>query len=403
MSTLGWHGSEFVPYESTLCFDGIGDNRSLYNAFNSQCGSVSEWTEYVYPLIMKSPKLRLFMAASFASPLIEKLGALPFVCHLFGMTGGGKTVALMCALSVWGDPALGKTVRSLNMTQNAMLSTAAFLNSLPMAGDELQTIKTNIDNYDKLIMTLTEGVDRGRLTADSKMQTTRSWHCAFLFTGEEPISKANSGGGVKNRVIEVEAAENIVENGVDIVRFLSAHHGTAGRLFIEKLNATNTDELFKVYRNYFTALQKNTTDKQASTLALIWLADTLMCGNIFGSKKDIIKDSAYFSQFAKSVTEVDPAERAYDYIVSLITSAGYHFGTYDNVEYWGDRRESTLYFLADILRRELAKQGFDFDAIKEKWAQQNYIIKNDNRFSSYASVKGHYGIYVIFNGLGKRK
>ena len=56
--------------------------------------------------------LRLQMAASFASPIIEKVNGLPFVFHLWGGTGTGKTVGLMTAMSIWGNPRMGKTVRT---------------------------------------------------------------------------------------------------------------------------------------------------------------------------------------------------------------------------------------------------------------------------------------------------
>ena len=112
----------------------------------------------------------MMMAASFASPIIEKVNALPFVFHLWGGTGSGKSVALMAAMSVWGNPSMGKMVRTMNMTSNSMLSTAAFLKNIPFAGDELQTIKSKWDNYDKLIMCITEGVDRGRMSYDKKQR-----------------------------------------------------------------------------------------------------------------------------------------------------------------------------------------------------------------------------------------
>ena len=50
----------------------------------------------------------MMMAASFASVLLEPLKVLPFVLHLWGTTGTGKTVALMVAMSIWGNPQNGR-------------------------------------------------------------------------------------------------------------------------------------------------------------------------------------------------------------------------------------------------------------------------------------------------------
>lgn len=175
------------------------------------------------------------MAASFASVLVAKVGALPFVFHLWGGTGTGKTVALKIAMSIWGNPKMGKLVRTMNMTVNSMMSTAAFLNSLPFAGDELQTIKSRWENYDQLIMRITEGIDRGRMNDKGKQGETKTWACSFLFTGEDPCTRLNSGGGVKNRVIEAEVTEPMFSKteGNEVSVFVEKSYGTAGKKFVE--------------------------------------------------------------------------------------------------------------------------------------------------------------------------
>ena len=47
---------------------------------------------------------QIYLAASFASALLEPLGALPFIVNLWGETGKGKSVNLMLAASVWAEP-----------------------------------------------------------------------------------------------------------------------------------------------------------------------------------------------------------------------------------------------------------------------------------------------------------
>ena len=44
--------------------------------------------------------LRMTMAASLSSVLLEPLGALPYVFHLWGRSGFGKTLSLMLAQSI---------------------------------------------------------------------------------------------------------------------------------------------------------------------------------------------------------------------------------------------------------------------------------------------------------------
>lgn len=165
----------------------------MYDAI-TQKGDFDEWVDYCTKLRAESIYLRLQMAASFASPLLEKLQALPFIFHLWGGTGTGKTVGLMVAMSIWGNPRVGKLVRTMDMTANNMALISSFLNSLPFAGDELQIIKRRWgSNYDDIVMFLCEGVDRGRNTSRSTAERLKTWNNAFLFTGEEPITKRRMG------------------------------------------------------------------------------------------------------------------------------------------------------------------------------------------------------------------
>lgn len=199
---MGWSDAGFVPYTDEVKLDCEDQYKSLVQAVSSK-GTLEEWAAYVAPL-RQNLYMRLILAASFASVLVERVSALPFVLHLWGGTGSGKTVAMMVAASVWGNPGMGKLVRTMNMTVNSMMSTASILRNLPFFGDELQTIKSRFENYDTLIMRVTEGLDRGRMT-NATFQRQKSWLNSFVFTGEEPCTKSQSGGGVKTVLLRLSA------------------------------------------------------------------------------------------------------------------------------------------------------------------------------------------------------
>lgn len=126
---LGWAEKEFIPYADDIKLDCEEQYKSLVASISSK-GTLEEWTEFVRPL-RKNIYLRLILAASFASPMIAKVGALPFVLHLWGGTGSGKTVGAMVAASIWGNPRFGAMVRTMNMTINSMMATAALLKNIP--------------------------------------------------------------------------------------------------------------------------------------------------------------------------------------------------------------------------------------------------------------------------------
>lgn len=394
---MGWADNMFIPYTDEVKVDCEEAFRSIMQAVSSK-GNLDTWVDYVKPL-RKNIYLRLIMAASFASPLIEKVGALPFVLHLWGGTGSGKTVAAMVAASVWGNPALGKMVKTMNMTVNSMMSTAAILRNLPFIGDELQTIKSRFENYDSLIMRICEGIDRGRMTAQSTLVRTKIWNNAYIFTGEEPCTKSMSGGGVKNRVIEIECTEKIIEDGNAVVNFLKENYGCAGRVFIESVDFGKT--LQTDYQEIARMLMHatDTTDKQAYTMALLILADWQAAQIFFPGEEILGLDDV--KPFLKSASEVDVSERAYFYTLSLIEENISKFATvnYEPVGIcWGRYlSDGNVLINKNVLQRELDAAGFSFDACKKKWVEKKYLIKEGGRYSNNRTICKTKAHFVLLN------
>ena len=372
---MGWSDAGFVPYTDEVKLDCEEQYKSLVQAVCSK-GTLEEWAAYVAPL-RQNLYMRLILAASFASVLVERVSALPFVLHLWGGTGSGKTVAMMVAASVWGNPAMGKLVRTMNMTVNSMMSTASILRNLPFFGDELQTIKSRFESYDTLVMRVTEGLDRGRMT-NSTFQRQKSWLNSFIFTGEEPCTKSQSGGGVKNRVIEIECDQQIISNGNAVVNFITQHYGCAGRAFIEALDGQN---LAKDYNEIMRLVLDvtDTTEKQAMAMALMLQADAIASECIFGNKADVLSPEQIIG-FVKGKAEVDVSERAWNIIVDTIGANADKFDTefhdFAGYAYWGRRRSDGVIMInKTILEEELEKKGFDYAAVKKKWAEAGHLLK----------------------------
>ena len=134
-------GEGFSPYVDGLIFDGDVNFRTIFNSISSR-GKAADWVSISKECRAMSITARIMLAASFASVLVQPFGALPFFVHLWGgESGTGKTVALMLAASVWGDPVMGRYIQTFNSTMVGQEKTASFLNSLPMLIDELQLAK----------------------------------------------------------------------------------------------------------------------------------------------------------------------------------------------------------------------------------------------------------------------
>lgn len=387
---LGWVDSVFVPYAEALTLDNDGQGAELARAIHSK-GTLEEWADYIAPLRKQSLYLQIVLAAAFASVLISKVKALPFVLHLWGGTGTGKTVALKVAASVWGNPE--KYMLTLNGTTNALMGAAALLHDLPLLADELQTIKldTNFQNqtYDKLIMQLTEGKDRARMTQQSTLKEQKTWNNCFIFTGEEPITQSNSGGGTKNRVIELQCKEQIISNGNAVVNFIDSHYGNAGRALIEHIASKPAETLQQEFQDLQSALLElsGSSAKQCAALALIALADAYADECIFKDSRQVL-DLQQLAGIAKSLAEIDSAERAYCYIMDVIAANADYFARRGKQGYykpatgacWGKLTADYIAINRTRIAEELTKQGYSLNSVTDAWKNKGYIMtRSDGR------------------------
>lgn len=386
---MGWIDDRFMPYTDDVVFDGEREFKSLYASIRS-AGDADAWIREMRS-VRKSIPVRLAMAASFASVLLEKLSLLPFVFHLWGMTGHGKTVALMVAMSIWGDPKPGAMVKTMNMTANAMMATAGFLYSLPFAGDELQTIKQRGINYDSLIMRVTEGIGRSRMSYD-KVQDVKTWRCAFLFTGEEPCTQIASGGGTKNRVIECEADGVLIEDGQHTASFVAQNYGHAGKMFLDRLGEYDLADGYKtVFRMLLDEL--DTTEKQAMAMAVMMLADNIASDVFWSDEPALTIDD--IRCYMKSRADVDPAERSFEWVTNFIGRNVYRFADDAKGESWGRIDPTHVLINKDVLIETMAENGFSFDSVKKVWAQRGYLVKNSQgRFHHQRNVNGVTTLFV---------
>lgn len=411
---LGWVDGVFVPYAEALTLDNDGQGAELARAVHSK-GTLQEWAEYIAPLRKQSLYLQIVLAAAFASVLISKVKSLPFVLHLWGGTGTGKTVALKVAASVWGNPE--KYMLTLNGTTNALMGTAALLHDLPLLADELQTIKldTNFQNqtYDKLIMQLTEGKDRARLSQQSTLKEQKTWNNCFIFTGEEPITQSNSGGGTKNRVIELQCKEQIISNGNAVVNFIDSHYGSAGRAFIEHIASKPGETLQQEFQDLQRALLSlsGSSAKQCAALALIALADAYADECIFKDKQQVL-DLKQLAGIAKSLAEIDSAERAYRYIMDVVAANGDYFARktqnsdgkecYYKPAYgacWGKITDNYIAINKTRITEELSKQGYSLNSVVDAWKNKGYIMaRADGRWTHTETInKEHFSSIHLKN------
>ena len=379
---LGWVGTHgFSPFVDDLVFDGETNFKHIFNAVKPE-GSRNAWLYAMQDLRKEKSPGRLFLAASFASAILEPCGLLPFFLHAWGGTEVGKTVGLMIAASVWACPKMGEYISTFNSTLVGQEMTATFLNSLPLCMDELQIQSSaGIRDFDRLIYQLTEGVGRTRGAKTGGLQKMNTWRNCIITNGEHPISNANSGGGAVNRVIEFECDEKVYSDLVGICAVIQSNYGFAGSEFVEYLQTDGAfDRINALQKEYYRALlRSDSTDKQAASASAILAADHIATELIFKDGNNLTV--ADLEKIMTKKKEVNVNYRALEFVYELVERnpnrfKANEFGEYQG-EVWGKSEETCIYIIKSVFDREMGNGGFNSTAFLA-WAKRNNVTYTDN-------------------------
>ena len=394
---LGWiKGYGFSPYIDELIFDGEESFRHMFRA-TKPVGDFFEWRKLALDVRKeKDPSARILLAASFASVLVEPCDCLPFFVHLWGGTESGKSVATLFACSVWASPVLGEYMKTFNATAVSQELTAGFLNSLPLAYDELQIVQSRKSN-DDIVYKLCEGVGRDRGKKTGGLQKLSTWRNVILSTGETPISSATSGGGAINRVIEIECSNRkIISNPLELIPRMKENYGLAGALFVDWIQQKqeNLQEVIDLRLSYMKKFRdfSDVTDKQAMAASLILTADEL-------TERLFIQDGVRLTiddlkQFLITKADVDLNQRCYDFLCDFVVANYAKFNPAGNDNYqgeiYGDARDDYVYIIKSKFDQVLTDNGYNPRAFLS-WAAKKDLIKRDGRHNTVKHPICSYG------------
>lgn len=393
VSRLGYIGSgeQFSPYVEKLVFDGDTNYSTIYDAITEH-GKYDKWLETAVKCRNDSITVQIMLAASFASVLIKKIGALCFFVHLWGADSGtGKSVALMLAASVWGDPEIGKYPQTFNATQVGHEKTAAFLNNIPMCIDELQLSRDSHGHSKFDVYQLAQGVGRTRGNKGGGVDRTPVWALCVLTTGESPIVSENAGAGAVNRVIDIEcrASDAVIRDGIGVSRIIKRNYGFAGKKFVEALTEDIFSEAQQSYERYFKELSSGTTtEKQAMAASMILTADELADKFIFKTGKHLTVSQ--ISEFLKSKASVSVGERGYAYMCDWVAMNTNRFKSEESNsgDCYGVIDNDFAYINNTVFRKAAGDAGFDARALLS-WMKTNGFIQTRGRaFTKNKRING---------------
>ena len=378
---LGWiEEYGFSPYEEELVFDGEETYRTRFESIQEH-GSREAWLDCARAVRSgKTPGnviARIVLAASFASVLVGPCRCLPFFVHLWGGSETGKSLSLVLAASVWANPEIGVYIQTFNATEVGKELGAAFCNSLPLIIDELQLVKDNRKDFDRMIYQLSEGVGRARGRKQGGLQKTPTWRNCVITTGEFPIISANSGEGAVNRTIEVDCHDTkLFDEPKKTATSLYANYGFAGREFVDHLMEDGVIErVQKLQEDLQKAIKTgDTMDKQTASAALILAADRLSEEWIF--QDGVLLQPDDIRPYLVSKETVNQNARALQYLYDFININQSRFSPGADAhqgEVWGDLDDDYAYIIRSKFDQILPDEGYNASAFLG-WAKNNNLI-----------------------------
>lgn len=393
-SRLGYFmGEGFVPFVDKLVFDGDQNFRTLYSSITEK-GDRKLWLEEIKKVREYCTAAKIVIAAAVASVLVSVCGAQVFFTHLWSSeSGSGKTVALMCAASIWGDPELGKYIQTFNSTQVGQERYAAFLNHLPLMIDELQ-----LGNRDKFsVYQLAEGVGRTRGNKTGGIDRTPTWANSVITTGETPLIRQSDGAGAFNRTIDIECSpsEKVIEDGHRTAAVVKNNYGFAGRVFVAMLYSS--EDIQALVREYFSQRYRelassDTTEKQAMAAALILTADKFFCDWILNTDDYLKADD--IAQHLASKKEVSVGERGYAFFCDWIGINSKRFISLNNSPESGEiygvfGDDGYIYIIRSIFSRVAEAEGFDAKSLLSYFKDKGLIATRAKNLTRGKRINGN--------------
>lgn len=393
-SKLGWRGPDFIPYDTNIVFDGDTRFRSLFNSIH-ESGDYNIWLEHVKEIRMQNRiESKIMLSSSFASVLVKKIDALPFIVDLWGETEGGKSVSLMLAASVWGNPDESQYIGDFKTTDVALEAKADMLNNLPMMLDDTSKTSSRIrDNFESVVYDLCSGKGKSRSNKELGMNRENNWKLCILTNGEKPLNSYVSQGGAINRILEVECgASKIYEDPQNTANILKRNYGFAGWLFVNILKMIGDDEIKRIYDEFcHDLIDIDKMQKQAMSLAVVLTADRIATDNIFMDGQYISLDEAKKVLIDRDM--VSDNERCYRYLVDKVNMNRSRFDALNVIgEKWGtiDVRDGKTYAVFyQYALNELCKQGGFSKKSFMSWANKNgKLLTEGDRLTKTKKIDG---------------
>ncbi len=388
---LGWIDNKtFLPYDSEIVYDGDSSFAHLFKATQAE-GDYKTWLETAREARRADVAVRIAFSASFASALLLKINSLSMFVHFWSPESAtGKTVILMLAASVWGDPEMGRLVQSFNTTEVASEWTCAFLNSIPLIMDELQLARDRFGNLRFNVYKISQGVGKARGRKIGGIEQSSTWRLCCITSGETPLTSISDGAGAYARIVDVQIMDRIfaLEDGQWTTKAIRENHGHAGRVFVEKLLEIGDEELQNRYSKILTSIKGNDEiqDKQRMAAAALLLADDISDECIFQDDQGKLGFDE-LKPYLLTNDDTSPSKRCYEYITDWITSNKSRFGKDAQHDFYGFIENGWAYVIRSEFDKVLRQEGFSSRAVLSTWDKDGLIQTEERGGKTYYAIR----------------
>lgn len=395
---MGWIDGKFMPYDCEYEFDAESQFRESFKAIGKK-GKRDKWFSFMLEMRQKRrPELRFMMSAAFASTIVKLCNALPFWASLWGESGGGKTLCLMCAASIFADPCNYRYIADCRQTDVSMELRASFFNNLPLMLDDTATVKEKYgDDFSKLIYSLASGKGKGRATRDLGLRNEETWCNTILITGERALSTENLQGGAINRVLDFEMQSGaIFDDGQSVVNLLRSNYGFAGEEFIEAIHEIGIDGIREIQKEILSDIQNRDEDKlekQSISLSVLLTADKIATDYLFNDGIYLTYDEV--KQVLVDRSDMSENERCYEYILGEIAINAAKFTTnsfgdrpieqYGEFETMDDGSKYAVIY-ANVFNSMCKKGGYSSKSFLSWAAKNGRIVCQNDRYTKVKRI-----------------
>ena len=388
---LGWVKPEvFLPYDANIVYDGDASFRHMFDA-TQPMGDYDTWLELMRDVRRKDVAVKIALAASFASALLVKINSLSMFTHFWSSESAtGKTVILMLAASIWGDPEMGRFVQSFNTTDVASEWTCAFLNSMPLIMDELQLAYDRYGNLRFNVYKISQGVGRARGRKTGGIERTTNWRLCCITSGETPLTNMSDGAGAYARIVDVQIMDQIfdLEDGQRITKIIRENFGHAGRKFVQALLEIGEEGLQARYGEIVRTINGagDIQDKQRMAAAALLLADEIADEVLFKDDQGRLGIEELRPHLLTS-EDVSPTKRAYEFLVDWITINGARFKDDSPHDRYGVIEGNWAYVIRSQFEAVMKQEGFSSRAVLSAWYKEGLIQTEELAGKTHFAVR----------------